>query len=204
MPAAVEDQSITTFLDELAARAPTPGGGSVAALCGAQAAALLSMVARYTDEAHVPAGLLEETEELRARCFALMGDDAAAFRGVMAAYGLPRGTDTEVGARRAAIQHALAGAAEPPAAVAGAAQRLIELAAVLAPVANGNVITDVAVAADAARAAATMGRLNVEINLAGITDPEARRRLGRGLAGVAQAVAAADRLSEEIREGVLR
>ena len=43
--------TIETFLAQLAARVPAPGGGATAALHAAQAAALVAMVARYSDSA---------------------------------------------------------------------------------------------------------------------------------------------------------
>lgn len=42
------NQSIKTYLDDLAAKKPAPGGGSAAALAAALGAALLSMVANFT------------------------------------------------------------------------------------------------------------------------------------------------------------
>ena len=44
-------------------------------------------------------------------------------------------------------------------------------------------ITDVAAAAEAARAAAVTARLNIEVNLSGITDPVLRDEFGRGGGG---------------------
>ncbi len=76
------DKSLETFLDELASSAPAPGGGAVAALAGALAAALVSMVANLTrgkagyEAAQGPAGeILAQAEELRGRLTALMGED---------------------------------------------------------------------------------------------------------------------------------
>ena len=42
------DQPLRYFLDRLASKSPEPGGGSVAALTGALAAALVSMVSNLT------------------------------------------------------------------------------------------------------------------------------------------------------------
>ena len=44
----ITDASIESFLDDLADGAPTPGGGSAAAIMGAMAAALVSMVCNVT------------------------------------------------------------------------------------------------------------------------------------------------------------
>jgi formiminotetrahydrofolate cyclodeaminase len=50
---------------------------------------------------------------------------------------------------------------------------VVDLAEALAAIANRNVISDVAAAAEAARAAASTARVNIEINLASITDEQA-------------------------------
>lgn len=44
----IKDNSLQNYLDTLASKSATPGGGSAAALMGAQAAALTSMVCNLT------------------------------------------------------------------------------------------------------------------------------------------------------------
>ncbi|MYW72045.1 formimidoyltetrahydrofolate cyclodeaminase, partial [Pseudonocardia sp. SID8383] len=89
------DTTIGGFLDSLAARAPAPGGGATAALHAAQAAALISMVARYTsgpayaDDADLVSRILEDAEADRAVALALADADADAFTAVTEAYALP-------------------------------------------------------------------------------------------------------------------
>lgn len=130
----MREGTIEDFLEHLAARVPAPGGGAVAALHAAQGAALLAMVARYSDsakyEAHagVIAAVLTDAEELRGRCLECARDDAAAFTAVADSYKLPKDTEAARAARTLAIAAALAGAARPPAAIIGAASRLVELA----------------------------------------------------------------------------
>ena len=83
----VDTGTVTDFLDRLAARTPTPAGGSVAALCTAQAAALVAMVARYCE---TPA-LVERAERLVSQARQLVVDDERAFGAVADAWALPRG-----------------------------------------------------------------------------------------------------------------
>ncbi len=77
------------FLDRLAARTPTPGGGSAAAAAGALGAALGEMVLAYSvgGDSTDPAGA--ETTQLlndsRRRFLALMEEDAEAYEAVRAA-----------------------------------------------------------------------------------------------------------------------
>ncbi|MEV6217766.1 cyclodeaminase/cyclohydrolase family protein [Nocardia sp. NPDC051833] len=159
------------YLSELGAKVPAPGGGAVAALHAAQAAALVAMVARYTtrakDAVHQPIveRIIEAADAARARSLALADADAAAFTAVGAAYKLPKDTDAEVAARTEAINAALVEAARVPAAVVDEADEILSLAAELLPIGNPNVVTDIGAAADAARAAAMSSQLNIEINV---------------------------------------
>src|SRR5215831_10749781 len=115
----MRDDTIAAFLDQLAARVPSPGGGATAALHAAQAAALLAMVARYSDGPRYDAGLMgslvTRADKLREEALGLAEADAAAFGAVADAYRLPKDTGEQQAARSAAIAEAVAGAAQPPA-----------------------------------------------------------------------------------------
>lgn len=204
------DETIDSFLDKLAARIPAPGGGATAALHAAQAAALLAMVARYSDgskyreHATAIAEVLAEAEGLRAECVALMGADASAFGAVAAAYQLPKDSDDQKAARSAAIAAALFTAAQPPAAVIAAAERLLRLAETLEPIGNRNVITDVAAAAEAIRAAVATARINVAVNLGGITDANALKHYTEVMADVDDVIARAGLVSSAILQEIAR
>ncbi|MGD6741902.1 cyclodeaminase/cyclohydrolase family protein [Streptomyces sp. BH106] len=180
----LSEQTVGGYLAALAARVPAPGGGAAAALHAAQAAALVAMVARYTtgpryaEHADLVARIAERCDRERERALRLADDDAAAFTAVTEAYALPKDTPAAKHHRTAAIAAALAAAAAPPAEVIGVADALMDLAEAVLPVANRNVLSDVAAASEAARAAATTARLNVEINLGGIRDEKVRTELG--------------------------
>jgi Methenyl tetrahydrofolate cyclohydrolase len=206
----MRDQTISDFLDQLAAKVPAPGGGASAALHAGQAAALLGMVARYSsgEKYRAHAATIDRVRDaadlLRDRALQLAEDDAAAFTAVTDAYKLPRTSDVEKQTRSAAIASALAGAARPPADTIAAASRLVALAEELLPVGNRNVISDVAAATEAARAALTTGRVNVEINLGGITDEKARAELAAVLAGVDAQVARAEQVTAAVRKEIAK
>ena len=96
-PKPTAEMTLASYSEALASEAPTPGGGSVAAVAASLAAALASMVVRVSQDraayqAH--AGLheeaLEKSEATRRRCLALAEDDAAAFNAYLAARRLPR------------------------------------------------------------------------------------------------------------------
>lgn len=169
--------TIRTFLDTLAARESTPGGGGAAALTGAQAGALISMVINFTlgnkKYAEVEEAMqeyLSQSETLRQDLLLLADSDVEAFTAVSACYGMPRATDEEKAARTAAMQQALKGAAEVPFATAEKALALIKLAGPVAKQGNTNVVSDAATALYLAHAALHSAIINVNINLKFIKD----------------------------------
>src|SRR4029077_19060452 len=102
--------TVDDFLEQLAGSAPTPGGGSAAAIMGAMGAALVSMVCNvttgkkgYDAVAAELNAVRDEAEQLRARLTAMIADDIAAFDGLMAAYRLPKASDEEKSRRAEAI-----------------------------------------------------------------------------------------------------
>jgi formiminotetrahydrofolate cyclodeaminase len=175
----IKDASIENFLETLASRSPTPGGGSVVAVMGAMGAALVAMVCHLTiGKVHYEAvseemeAILHEVEAVRATLLDFIRADVEAFDAVMAAYGLPKVTDEEKGARSSAIQQALKGATRVPLDCAKASRRVIELSLLVAEHGNTNVITDAGVAALAAHAALKSSALNVRVNTGNIKDSD--------------------------------
>ncbi len=204
----MRDDTIAAFLDQLAARVPAPGGGATAALHAAQAAALLAMVARYSDgnryDAELTGRIVSEADELREDALALAEADASAFSAVAAAYRLPRETEQEQSARSASISAALSDAARPPADVVRTALLVIRLAEDLLPAGNRTMITDVAAAAEAARAAAVTARLVIEVNLRGITDPVLHGEYAETAAAADTVAARADQIVAAVRAQIAR
>jgi formiminotetrahydrofolate cyclodeaminase len=181
---------ISAYLAGLAERTAVPAGGATAALNAAQAAALLAMTARYCDgpkhagHAGTIGSVIAEADRLRQDCVSLMAADGESYGAVMAAYALPRDTEERRAAGSEAITAAMVTAAGPPAEVIAAALSLLELAQVLQPMVNSTIAPDVAAAVEALRAAAGTSRTNVEANLSGIADPDARSRLAGAVADV--------------------
>jgi formiminotetrahydrofolate cyclodeaminase len=202
----MRDETIASFLDQLAARVAAPGGGATAALHAAQSAALLAMVARYSDGAKYDASVMDhvitEADGIRSDALTLAERDADAFGLVASAYRLPRGTEEEKAARSAAIASALAGAARPPADIVRLALLLVSLAEELLPTGNRNVITDVAAAAAAARAAAVTAQVNIEVNLRGIGDDAVKADIASMTAVTDEVTARADRVVAAVLEEI--
>ena len=171
------DLTLRDYLDRLASGAPTPGGGAAAALTGAQGAALVSMVCnltigkkKYADVEEEMKEVLAKSESLRAKLTDLIDEDAAAFDKVSEAYGMPKGTDEEKAARRAAIQEALKVAEAVPMETVEACLEVIRLAIVVAEKGNKNVVSDAAVAGILGHAGLLSAADNVRINLNLIKD----------------------------------
>ena len=206
----ISDEKLGDFLDRLADRVPAPGGGATAALHAAQGAALLGMVARYTtgdkyaEHRETIGHIIAEADELRGIALRLAEADLEAFTAVANAYTLPRSTEAENAARSAAIAQALADAAWPPAQVISVAGMVVDLAQALAAIGNHNVISDVAAAAEAARAAAATARVNVEINLAGISDEQASLEMIAQTGRTDDIIARAELVTAFVREQIRR
>ena len=190
----IKEKSIQLFLDELASKASTPGGGSAAAIMGAMGAALASMVANLTIgkknyesvEAEMK-DLLVRSEQLRDDLTDMIRADVEVFNKVMGAYGLPRDTDEQKAARSEAIQAALKEATDVPLQCAKLCSEVITLSKPIAEKGNTNVISDAGVAVLAAYAALRSAALNVYINIGNIKDEafvqERRKQLETILSG---------------------
>ena len=201
------DESVQTFLDQLASRASTPGGGSAAGLMGAMGAALVSMVCNLTlgkekhaDVAPEMAEVLATAERLRAGLTDAIAADIAAFDAVMAAYGLAKTTDDEKSQRTAAIQAALKQATEAPLDCARLAAEVISLSRPVALRGNPNVVSDAGVAVMAGWASLRSAALNVYVNAGAIKDREfAEAKLAELGALLAAAEPAVEEIYAEVR-----
>jgi formiminotetrahydrofolate cyclodeaminase len=199
----MQTETTQQWLASLASGNATPGGGAAAAMNAAIGAALVSMVcnlttgrAAYAEHEDNTLAVLDRAEKLRAAAVRLADDDAVAFEAVMAAYRLPKATESEKTARSAAIQQAQVQAAAVPRQVADVAVEVIELAHRLVDRSNTNVLSDVAVAASSARAALEAAIVNIEVNVGAIDEPTA--------ASTADAVRAADTIVALVRERIAK
>jgi len=173
----IKDKSVQAFIDELAGKSPTPGGGSAAAVMGAQAAALISMVCNLTvgkpkyAEVEVEMQLLlEKSEALRETLTGMIKADVEVFDRLMATYGLPKDSDEDKAVRSEAIQSALKDATVVPLACANACAEAMALSRIAAEKGNIGVISDAGVAVMAAYGALKSAALNVYINAGGLKD----------------------------------
>ncbi|HHH79660.1 MAG TPA: methenyltetrahydrofolate cyclohydrolase [Thermoplasmatales archaeon] len=171
------DMDIKSFLDEVASESPAPGGGSVAALAGALAAALSAMVCNLTLNKEKYASVHDEIEEVLERCehtrdrlLDIVDKDTEAFNRVMDALKLPKTTEEEKRVRKNKLQEAFKGAALVPLETARLCAEIIEVSKIVAQKGNQSSITDAVVSALMAEAGFKAAILNVKINLASIKD----------------------------------
>lgn len=176
--------SLKDFAAETASESPAPGGGSISAYMGALGAALGTMVANlsahkrgWDDRWKEFSDWAEKGQAIMLELVALVDEDTAAFDKIMAAFGLPKGTDEEKAARAAAIEEATLYATKVPLRTMKASLKAFEIARAMASEGNPNSVSDAGVGALAARSAVLGAELNVKINAAGLKDRDAADRL---------------------------
>lgn len=171
--------NLREFANELSSDSPAPGGGSTAALCGALAASLASMVANLTVGKKDYQDVQDKVKEIAVKAQAFKDEflnavdlDSQAFNNLMTAYRMKRNTDEQNLEREKAVEEALKQATLVPMSVLERSVETLELSKEVALHGNKNSISDAGVASLAAQAAAEGAYYNVRINLPNIQDEE--------------------------------
>ena len=168
------NMSLANFADETASESPAPGGGSIAAYVGALGVSLAGMVANLS--AHKKgwdhrwqefSQWAVKAQELKSDLLKLVDEDTAAFNGMMSAFALPKGNESEKKIRDEAIQLATKAAMEVPYKVMLASHASMKIVKAMAEGGNPNSVSDAGVGALCARTAVMGAFLNVRINAAG-------------------------------------
>jgi formiminotetrahydrofolate cyclodeaminase len=156
-----KNATIEKFLEELAAKKPTPGGGAVAAIAGALSTAMGEMVLNYSVgkkglESHQEKlkTILSEFHRARGMMLEWMIEDQQAFEDLTTAR--KAGKD---------VDQALLLCVNIPLSLAATAAQLLKLTEELAPIANQFLLSDLAVCAELAMATVRTGIYNVRVNL---------------------------------------
>lgn len=182
--------TVSDYLNDLASDSPAPGGGSAAALCGAQGAGLAAMVASFTIgrkkfadfEANalvVRDAELDLTEKLKAQ----IDKDTEAFNLVAAAFKMPKATDEEKAERSKAIQAGTLVSTKVPFETMELALEALRTAEKLLLGFNDGAASDLGVAAGNLLTCVKGAWLNVRINIGSLKDREAAESFRiRGLA----------------------
>ena len=182
-PTGLKAMTLLEFADELSADSPAPGGGSVAALCGALSAALSAMVASLTwakkgmqDSRPAVQEIGIATQGLKSWFVEAIDLDTDAFNAVLAARRLPKKTDEQKAAREAEMERANQAATQVPLDVLERSVTSAELAQRIAREGNPASVSDAGVAGACALAAAEGAALNVRINIPSVTDEAAAKQ----------------------------
>jgi glutamate formiminotransferase/formiminotetrahydrofolate cyclodeaminase len=190
-PARLVDRTLRAFTEETASESPAPGGGSIAAAMGALGAALATMVANLSSHKRgwdarwdEFSGWAEQGKAHYVELLRLVDEDTAAFNGVMAAFGLPKGTAEEKAARSVAIQAATRRAIDVPLQVMEVALASMVEIRKMAEIGNPASVSDAGVGALCARSAVLGAHLNVKINCASLKDAAAAAELRERAAGI--------------------
>ena len=205
---ALVDMTLRGFADELSMDSATPGGGSVAALCGALAAGLAAMVANltvgkkgYEEVGGDMAATAVAAQALKDAFLEAVDRDTRAFNKVMDAFRLPKTTPEQAEEKERAVEAANKEATLVPLEVLERAVEAARLARTAAAEGNRNSLSDAGVAGLAAQAAGEGAYDNVLINLQGIRDAEFAARVRRQSAGFKKAL---DKESRAVRELVAK
>lgn len=198
--------TIDAFLTAAAAKQPTPGGGSVAALVGGLSATMGEMVLNYSIgkkslEAYQselrPA--LAEFTRARRMMQQLMVEDQAAFEAISRLQKLPPDSPE----RTSAYPAALLACIRVPQTMAATAVAILELCDRMASFVNIYLLSDLAVCADLAMATTRCAIYNVRANLKDVKDDQDRTSIQSSMSHVlAHAAALIQKVAPRIWERV--
>jgi formiminotetrahydrofolate cyclodeaminase len=170
-------QSCTAFIQALASKEPTPGGGGASALVGAIGVALGNMVGsltlgkkKYTDVQEDIIALKAKADALTEELLELVVKDAEVFFPLSQAYGMPSSTDAEKTEKALVMQNALRQAVFVPIKIMRACCNAIDLHKEFAKKGTTIAISDVGCGVACCKAALLAASLNVFINTKSMTD----------------------------------
>lgn len=188
-------ETLHDFLQELGSASPTPGGGTAAALTGALASSLCTMVAsltlgreRFKDAWPEMEVAVEKGHALTATLAELMDQDADSYSAVMTALKMPKLTEEDKALREERLQESLKAACKVPLKTVETVAEVGHLMESVLFRGNPNAVTDAGSAGRLAWAAAHAAAYNVEVNLKAVKDTvfveETRKKLKFELAQV--------------------
>lgn len=200
------EMQVDAYIDLVASEEPAPGGGSTSALSGAQGAALIAMVTRLTsgkakfaDYKPLCDEIMVQTDKIAKELTAQVDIDSAAYGRIADAFKLPKETDEDKAARRAAIADATLYATEVPFHTMELAVAGLECAERLMGSFNTNCASDLGCAALGLVSCVKGAWMNVLINVGGVKDEEkaaAFQREGEAM------VAKAERISAKLYDDI--
>lgn len=204
------DYKVNEFINEMGSDSPAPGGGSASALSGSVGAGLLRMVALLTIGKKKYADVQELAAEIAEKALSLMNDfteiidrDTESFNAVSAVFAMPKDTDEEKAARKAAMQLALKGCTVTPVEMMEKSLEGLRIVEGAAGKLNASAGSDLGCSVLQFRACLDGAWLNVLINAGGISDEEFTSALLDKAEKIREeASALADSLFEKIKGGL--
>jgi glutamate formiminotransferase/formiminotetrahydrofolate cyclodeaminase len=158
-------KSLQTYLKDISARKPSPGGGSVAALMGATGASLLLMVAEFSSKNKATSVLMKDAKKLKKDLSKLVDIDVQEYKKVSLAYKKPTRTAAQIISRKKAIQKALISALKVSENTCQLCFVGAKLSKDLSEFGNVNLITDTAISLLLFEAGFRSSFYNIKINL---------------------------------------
>lgn len=205
---ALVNMTLSAFADELSMDSPTPGGGSVAALCGALSAALAAMVANLTvgKKGYEPVredmiATAVRGQALKDALLEAVDRDTRAFNKVMDAFRLPKTTPEQAAEKDRAMEEANKEATLVPLDVLERSVEAVGLAKAAAAKGNRNSVSDAGVAGLVGQAAGEGAYDNILINLSSIRDAGFTAQIRKRAAGFKKAL---DKEGQAVREIVAK
>ncbi|MCI6693119.1 MULTISPECIES: cyclodeaminase/cyclohydrolase family protein [unclassified Clostridium] len=171
-----KDYKVEDFLYELSSEAPSPGGGSTAALVLGLSASLNSMVYSLTigknayerlkdEEKEKMLTLQKEAKTLILLAQEFMEKDREDFLGLMDTYKLPKSSDEEIKFRKDKIREFTIKAMDTPMKLAEECIRFYDNIEFAVRYGNKNLVSDAGVAASLLHSAIESAIINVKVNL---------------------------------------
>ncbi len=167
----MNNKTISEYLSKLSSGSPTPGGGNVAAFCGALASSLGIMVCnltigkkKYADVENDIISIKEKLENFQKTFLELSEKDNDAFNKVIEATKLPKDNDEQIEIRSKKLEEATIYATEIPQEVIKNCKMILPLLKIIIEKGNKNSISDSGVAVSLIKASCQSAFLNVLIN----------------------------------------
>jgi len=191
--------TIRKYIDDLAAKKATPGGGSVAALIAAMGVGLISMVSQFSNKNKEIKKILKNSSRLKKQLIKLVDDDVLAYNKVKVAYSKPKKTESQRVVRMKTIEKSLKGALDVPKQISQLSYECLKLVKRLTKIGNKNLISDTAMSALLLHTSFHSALYNVKINLKNIKDKKFNQRIKKQMQSTTKKV---DILNKEILKGV--
>ena len=163
-----KEMTVEQFIKKLASDAPTPGGGTAAAIMGAMGAGLFKMTIDITLKKNYDEFLKNIGESMVGAYeeFLILADkDSEAFDEYMKARSMPKGTEEEKKARKEALRKARIHSIEVPLQTLERSLEVLQAFDMVKDQISKYVLSDVIGGASALKSAAKIAFANVKINV---------------------------------------